>query len=106
MIKKWKICPIHQAKSKLEILSLGSMWSFLHEGRSLKGAHSSLMDARAQSDLVLHQHFVPYLNRTNSLSPIDKIFGANKLNKPKKEMEPIRPVHGPWTKLTTESEIK
>jgi hypothetical protein len=82
------------------------MWSFLLKGRSLEGAHNSLVDAHAKSDLVLHQQFIPYLDRTDSLSPIDRIYGVNKLSELKKEMEPSCPLHEPWTELTTESEIK
>ena len=84
MLMKWKSCPIHKTKSKFESHSHRAVWAFIHNGKSLEGAHDSLVNARAQSDLLLHPWFVPHINRTNSFAPIDKIFGANKLSKLKR----------------------
>ena len=58
-------------KSKLESLSLSSMYKFVTNGGSLVvlGAHNSLAGAPAQSDLLLHPSFVPYLGRTDFSVP-------------------------------------
>jgi hypothetical protein len=103
MIKKWKSCKIHPLRSKLESLSLGSVWSYTNGGKSMEGAHDSLVDASAQMDIVLHKSFVPFINRTEAFAPIENIFGANQLRELKRELEPIRPVHQPWQELTADS---
>ena len=93
MIKKWRSCEINPRRSKLESLSLGSVWSYTNGGKSMEGAHDSLVDASAQVDIVLHKSFVPFINRTEAFAPIENIFGANQLRELKRELELIRPVH-------------
>ena len=97
MIKKWKSMKIHQKNSKLESLSLSSVYKYISGGDTLMGAHDSMVDVRAQSDLVLHKYFVPFLDRTNTFCSVDNIFGKNKLSQLKHGLEPICPVHAPWT---------
>ena len=104
MINKWKSCPWnlkskHQQKldfnRQLKSLSLSAVWSYINSRESLEGAHDSLVNARAQTDLIIHKAFIPFLDRTESLAPIEKIFGANQLRKMQRDMEPIRPFHTP-----------
>ena len=106
MIKKWKSMNIHPKKSKLESLSLSFVYQYIHNGQVLEGAHDSLVDARARSDLLLHSFFVPYLDRTNSFCSVDDIFGKNQLSEMKRQLEPIRPVHAPWIEQTAEDNIE
>ena len=112
MIKKWKSCPLnlnsrHQKSLafnlKLQSLKLGAVWSHINDGESLVGAHDSLVDVRAQTDLMLHKSFSPFLDRTESFVPIGNIFRGNQLRKMKRDLEPVRPAHAPWQELTTES---
>ena len=105
IITKWKRCPIHRSKSKLECLALGAVWSFISDGEVLEGAHDSLVDTRAQTDLLLHRYFVPFIDRTDSFTTIDKVFKARDLSDMKKKLEPLRPVHKPWIELTAESTL-
>ena len=106
MLKKWKSCPLHQSKSKMPSLALSAVWSYINGGAVLQGAHDSLVDAKAQSDLLVNEAFVPFIDRTDSFSPIEKIFGANELSAMKRVLEPIRPVHKPWEELTAESTLE
>ena len=105
IIKKWKRCPLNAINSKLDCFALGSVWSHIHEGRRIPNLHDSLVDARAQADIILCSSFVPWLDRTDTLATADKIFGARQLSELKKELEPIRPVHDPWAELNKTSDL-
>ena len=104
VIKNYKGCKLHPSKSKLDSLELGCVWKHLN-GRNLNGAHNSLVDAKAQSDIFLHQSFLPYIDRTFSIQPIDLICTATQHNAWKKDMEPIRPVHELWIELSQDDDI-
>ena len=81
------------------------MWKYVTKS-NLNGAHNSLVDAKAQSDIILHPSFVPYLNKGVSIQLITDIFTKTQTREWKKEMEPIRPVHSPWVEITREKNIK
>lgn len=98
IIRKWKSCRLHQSKSKLETLALGAVWSHIKNGEVLEGAHDSIVDARAQTDLILHPDFIPFIDRTDSFTTIDKVFKAREESYMKKKLEPLRPVHDPWVR--------
>jgi hypothetical protein len=70
-INHYKSCALHPSRSKLESLELGCVWKFI-TGQNLNGAHDSLIDAKAQTDITISArhwlicfflHFqLPYLN--------------------------------------------
>jgi len=39
-------------------LELGAVWKFI-TGQNLNGAHDSLIDAKAKTDIVIHNFFKP-----------------------------------------------
>jgi len=106
MIKKWKSMELNPKKSKLESLSLSSVYRFISGGDCLMGAHDSLVDVGAQSDIILHKYFIPYLDRTDAICTVENIFGKNKLSEMKRDLEPIRPVHEPWTEQTEDTNVE
>ena len=105
VIRHFTGCLLHPTKSKLDSLELGVVWKYIMK-LNLNGAHDSLVDAKAQSDIILHQFFVPYINKGFSIQPITDIFTKTETREWKKEMEPIRPVHSPWVEITRERNIK
>ena len=105
VISSYGSCPLNKDKSKLDSYELGVLWAYIH-GKNLNGAHNSLVDAMAQTDLIISEQFVPFINRTNSIQPIQKIFGAAKQNDWKKKMEPAIEVHKPWIEQTKDSNIE
>ena len=105
IMKKWKSCRLHKKHSKLDCFSLGNVWSYINDGRYLPDLHDSLVDAKAQVDLLLSAPFVPFIDRTDTLTTVDNIFGANQLRELQRELEPIRPVHEPWVELNAESDL-
>jgi len=62
----------------------------ISDGENLNGAHGSLVNVNAQTDvyLYLHPFFIPYIDRKASIPPTDLIFMATQHNAWKKTMEP------------------
>jgi len=105
VISTYTGCRLHPSKSKLDSLSLGVVWKHLFGG-NLNGAHDSQVDAKAQTDIIVHEHFVPFVNRTQSIQEIENIFTARQQNEWKKTMEPLRPVHSPWLEQTADQNVE
>ena len=95
VIQKYTSCSLNPIKSKLDSLELGVVWKFLF-GQNLNGAHDSLIDAVAQTDIIVHPSFVPFLDRSQSVKTIDEIFSKKLQAEWRKEMEPTRLIHSPW----------
>jgi hypothetical protein len=100
VIKHYTSCAVHPSKSKIDCLSLGSVYTFLLGGEEIEGAHDSLADCQAQSIILMHKSFIPFINRKASIAPITQIFKAKEVAQWKRAMEPILPVHSPWIELT------
>ena len=100
VVSYFKTCPLHKTKSKIDSYDAGSIWKFITKS-NLNGTHDSLIDTKAQTDIFVHKHFVPFINQTYSVQPIDAIFSATQPNRWKKTMVPDQPAHNPWIELTT-----
>ncbi len=98
-------CGLHQSQSKLDSYELGMLWSYIHNGRNLDNMHDSLVDAVAQTDVVISKQFAPFIDRNNSIVSITQIFSNTQQNEWKKKMEPECEVHLPWKEQTAESNI-
>ena len=105
VIEKYKSCGFNKTKSNIEAYELGVVWNFANNGNSLSGAHDSLVDVKAQTDILVHGSFVPFIDCSSSILPIDEIFSRTVQNEWRKELEPIRPIHAPWVELTNEHNI-
>ena len=105
VIEKYTSCGFNKTKSKIEAYELGVIWKYANNGTNLSGAHDSLVDAKAQTDILVHGSFVPFIDRSSSIQPIDEFFSRTVQNEWRKELEPIRPVHAPWVELTNEHNI-
>jgi hypothetical protein len=100
VIEKYKTCPFNKAKSKIEAYELGVVQKYANNGSNLNGAHDSLVDVQAQTDILTHSSFVPFIDRASSIQPIDEIFSE------RVEKEHGAPAHAPWVELTKEHDIK
>jgi DNA polymerase III epsilon subunit-like protein len=105
VIEKYKSCGFYKTKSKIEAYELGVVWKYDNNGTNLSGAHDSLVDVKAQTDILVHGSFVPFIDCSSSIQPINEIFSRTVQNEWRKELEPIRPVHAPWVELTNEHNI-
>ena len=106
VMERFEGCPLNKSKTNLDSYELGVIWSYLNNNNNLNGAHGSLVDTRAQTDIVIHPHFVPYTNRSTSIQKITDIFGANQKRDWLKKMEPHREVHSPWMEQTEDSSVE
>jgi hypothetical protein len=64
VIEKYKSCVFNKTKSKIKV-ELGVAWKYASNGTNLNGAHDSLVDVRAQTDILVivflcHSLFVPH----------------------------------------------
>jgi hypothetical protein len=67
-------CVTNKTKSKIKAYELGVVWKYANNGTNLNGALDSLVDVRAQTDIFVHCSFVPFIDRSSSIQPIDEIF--------------------------------
>ncbi len=104
VIQNYKGCKFHPTKSKLESLELGCVWKYI-TNRNLNGAHDSLVDAKAQTDIVTHKFFQAFIDRAKSIRTIDEIFTRAEQRNMSRLLEPTRPVHDPWFELTTNDDF-
>ena len=92
VIDKYSGCRLNAKHSKVESYELGVVWKYI-TGRNLNGAHDSLVDVVAQLDVISSEHYLPYLNVTNSLRLIQDVFSKTERREKLKKLEPERPVH-------------
>ncbi|KAL3757005.1 hypothetical protein ACHAWU_003889 [Discostella pseudostelligera] len=106
VIDGYTTCQINKKRSKMDSYELGVVWKFLDsEHNNLKGAHNSLVDAKAQTDILVHEAFVPFINHTKSIALVDDIFTATQQNEWRKKLEPVREVHAPWKEITKDQDV-
>jgi hypothetical protein len=74
-------------------------------GHCLENAHDSMVDAKAQSDVLTDARFVPFINHSNSIKLITEMFLKTQQNEWRKEIEPSHPVHAPWVEFMHDSMI-
>ena len=89
VIAKYKSCRLNETKIKMQGHALGVVWSYIHGGECLENAHDSLADAKAQTGVLIGSRFVPFINRSNSIQLISKMFSKTQQNKWRKEMEDL-----------------
>ena len=109
VIREKKSCKLHPTKSKIENTKLSTVWKFLTKDDASveeRRWHDSLVDVRAQTDIILDPRFVPWIDREVSIRTVDKIFADAVTREWKKTMEPLRPVHDPWIEQTEDSQIE
>ncbi len=64
---------MNKTKSKIDSFDVGSVWKFI-SNTNLNGAHNSLIDTKAQTNIFVHKHFVPFIDRACTVQPINAIF--------------------------------
>jgi len=99
VIQNYKGCKFHPIKSKLESLELGCVWKFIMNC-NLDSTHDSLVDAKAQTDIVSHKFFQAFIDQTKSIHIIDEIFTWAEQRNMTRLLEPTCPIHDPWFELT------
>ena len=95
-------CKLNKSKSKLDSYELGIVWKYLNKV-NLNGAHDSLVDTKAQTDIIIHPYFMSFIDRLASVKENIDIFTATQQNEWKTKMELVCPVHEPWMEITKDN---
>jgi hypothetical protein len=95
VIKGHKRCKLNPLCSKEEDVKLGTVYEYIFS-KPIENAHNSLADAKAQTKIMLHEYFIPFIDRTNSIKHIDEIWGQKIKRAAKIASEPTRAVPVPW----------
>ena len=95
VIKVYPSCLLNSLAS----LSLGTVWAHVTNMDLLDNAHNSLVDAKAQTDILFHSSFITLLDCGKSIVEITKVFNKNQLKDLEKENEFKLPVQEPWFEL-------
>ena len=70
VIRKRASCKLHKSHSKVLGTQLTTAWTFIHSlsvTPKEKASHNSVVDVQAQTDSVLDQRFVPWIDREVSI---------------------------------------
>ncbi len=103
---KYKLCALNKKRSKTQGHTLGVVWSYTHGGQCLENETDSIVDAKAQTDVLIDPRFVPFINCSNSIQLISEMFSKTQQNEWRKELEPSRQVHAPWMELTIDNQLQ
>jgi hypothetical protein len=106
VITKYKSCTLNETKSKTQGHTLGVIWSYIHGGQCLENTHNSMVDAKAQTNVLTDARFVPLNNHSNSIQLISEMISKTQQNKWRKEIELCHPVHAPWVELTRNNTLQ
>ena len=71
----------------------------------LNRAYDSLVNVKAQADIVLYDTFIPFINRASSVKEVTDMFSKTQQSDWKKKLEPQRPIHKPWIELDSDSDF-
>ncbi len=76
-MEKYKSCGFNKTKSKMEAYELGVIWKYANNGTNLSGAHDSLVNVKAQTDILVHGSYVPFIDFSLSIQLINDFFFKN-----------------------------
>lgn len=96
VIMHYKGCKLNKAEN----LELGVVWSYIKKA-NLNNAHNSLVEVKAQTDIVTHPDFLKYIDKAETYRTIFLVSDQKAM---KKRLETSRPVHKPWVELDEDSE--
>jgi hypothetical protein len=103
VISHYSSCKLNNVHTGLTGYGLEMTWCHINGCDRLPDAHSSLADCRAQTDVVLHQEFLPFIDKSFSIVRMEEVW-AKKRKKAKKQQEELtRAVPDGWTEDGTTS---
>ena len=52
-------------KLKMDSYKLGVIWKYINDGDNLNGTHDSMVDTKAQIDIIINKISIPFINRSS-----------------------------------------
>jgi hypothetical protein len=77
------------------------MWCFITGNDSLPGAHSAIVDARAQSTIVADSRFWKFVDKPASMIPMIDVWASKRKNRDLRNEELKRKTPSGWTEGIT-----
>ena len=59
VIRRYKGFNLNPTKIKLDSLELGAVWKYIKVGENINGYHNSLVDVMVQTNVIIHETFIP-----------------------------------------------
>ena len=78
VISRNKACRLNNAHTGLKGYGLEMTWCHINNCKELSNAHSSLVDCKAQTDVVLHQEFVAFIDKHSSIVPLNEVWSTKR----------------------------
>ena len=101
-MKAYPSCTLNSLAS----LSFGTIWAHVTNIDLLDDANNSLVDAKAQTDIIFHLSFITFLGRGKSIVEMSKKFNKNQLKDIERENESKLPVQEPLFELVLEDDFE
>ena len=101
VIKNYTTCRLNNKHTGLEGYGLEMTWCYIKGETQLQNAHSSLVDCKAQTDVVLDERFLPFIDRYKSIVPMDQVWVTKRQKAIKQRKELSRKVPPGWTEDNT-----
>jgi hypothetical protein len=78
-------------------LGCAEMWCHVMGKEKLEGAHSAIVDARAQQDIVKDDRFLKFLDKPESMVTMESVWAAKRKKRQLQNAELKRPLPKGWT---------
>ena len=79
-----------------------SVWQLISK-KPLDRSHYSLVDVKAQTDVFIHENALPFVDRANSIRPIELLLSYREASEVKKGLKTNWHVHGPLIEFNQNS---
>jgi hypothetical protein len=106
IVSHYSSCKLNQKHSSVIGYGCDEMWCYITGNDSLPGAHSSIVDARAQSTIVADSRFWEFIDRPASMIPMIDVWAAKRKNRDLRNEELQRKVPTGWSEGETDSAWK
>ena len=74
VIGNYRSCSLNKNKLNMDSYKFGVIWKYINYGDNLNGAHDSMVDTKAQTDIIINKIFIPFINHSSSVQLISDIF--------------------------------
>ena len=96
VLKHYKSCKLHNQNTGLDGYGLEMTYCHVKGLDEAEGAHSSMVDARMQTEIILDECFQTYIDKPESMVLLDSVWKTKRERRKKCNKEKKRPVPVGW----------